>query len=748
MHTTLISPDQPGHSRRSRASKSTHQLTLEKEANLNALVEHLDGLVWSIDRNMRYIIVNTALRKVIREMTGIDPRPGDRMLDILAMLDPSKAKECKKMYQLGFKGEGQRFMQQYQLNGRIVHYDISINPIIKDNEITGLSCFASDVTEKLSIEAKIKASETRFRSLIENSTDIIILLNEAGQIIYGSPSIENHFGVSSEEYTSTSAFEYVTPEYVPYAANKFTELLKKPEKPLFVQIMIQRRDGKQIWVEGMATNLLQHEGVNGIVCNFRDVTERIIAEEARRNVDLKFRTLIENSAELLMMANTEGKFIYGSPSVKKFLGYAGKDFLQKSIFTFIHPDSIESATKLLSGLFEHPGKPFTIYLTLLHKNGKEIQVEGIATNLLHIPGVNALVANFRDITERKKNEKRIHESEELYKNLFNKSPLPMWVCDAASYQFLEINDAAIQHYGYTRKEFLKLNAFDITSPEDHEALKRLLISGPRTVHQRLLRKQVKKNNELIYVEVLTHLIKYKGRDSYLIVANDITEKVRLRHQLMEEKIFRQREIMRAAIDAQEKEREEIGRELHDNVTQILTTARLCLSCVEDNNQQPDAMVLRTSDIIAGAIEEIRKLSKSMTQAYHKEIGLQLSIEDLAESIRLATKFQIMLEFSLPDEQHLDDKLKMTIFRIAQEQLNNILKHASATQVTISVTQTEDTVQLYITDNGKGFNMQEKRNGIGIMNIINRAEIFNGRVDLDSSPGKGCRMLVNFKVATA
>ncbi len=621
MQTSLMNPDRHGQSRQSaRANNTTHQLILEKEANLDALVENLDGLVWSIDRNMRYIIVNTALRKVIQEMTGIDPKPGDKLLDILALLDPSKAKECKKMYQLGFKGESQRFRQQYIIKGKTTYFDISINPIFKGTEITGLSCFARDVTENLMNESRLKDSETRFRALIENSAD------------------------------------------------------------------------------------------------------------------------------LLLMANAEGQFIYGSPSIKKLLGYSGKDYLYQNVFTFVHPSSIPDAQQLLQNLTSHPGKPFTIYLTLVHKNGKEVLVEGIATNLLQSPGINALVANFRDISERKKAERLIRESEDLYKNLFNKSPLPIWVCEAGTFRFLEANEAAVHHYGYSRKEFLNLTAFDITTPEDHEELRRLLTAGPRKVHHRLLRKQVKKNSEIIYVEVLTHFIKYKDKDSYLVVANDITEKVRLRHQLMEEKIYRQKEIMKASFDAQEKEREEIGRELHDNVTQILTTARLCLSCVDETLQQSDPMLQRSSDIIASAIEEIRKLSKSLTQSFHKEIGLQLSIEDLAENIRLAKKLQIVLEFSVPDEQLLDDKLKMTIFRIVQEQLNNILKHAYAKRVTISVVQTEEQVNLYITDDGKGFNMQEKRNGIGLMNILNRADIFNGRVKIDSSPGQGCRMWVSFKVA--
>lgn len=742
MRPALISPGQGQTRHTSRAPKAQQPIP-DQEANLLALVEHMDGLVWSVDRNMQYIILNSALRKKIKELINVDASPGDKMLDLLVLLDPTKKEEWKKIYQHAFKGKSQRLLQKFILNNKPFFYDISINPIRNGHQITGVSCFALDVTEKITYDARLKASEAYFRALIENSTDIIAILNKEGELIYGSPSIENHFGVSPELYLNTNVFNFIAEEERHNAMEKLQEVLKKPNKPLFVQTKTVKPDGTVGYVEGVVTNLLGKPEIQGIVCNFRDVTERRIAEEERKQIDLRFRALIENSADLIMMANATGQFTYGSPSVKKLLGWSGKDYLNKSVFSFIHPDSISEATSLLGGLMQHPGKSFTIFLTLLHKNGKSIQVEGIATNFLHIPGINALVANFRDITERKKAQKRIHESENLYKNLFNKSPLPICVCDAVSLKFLEANDAAVKHYGYSRKEFMNLSAFDLTMPEDHEELKNLLISGRRSTNHRLLRKQVRKNGDIMYAEVLSHMITYKGKESYMILANDITEKVKLRHELMEEKIYRQKEIMKASIDAQEKEREEIGREMHDNVTQILTTARLCLSLAHDD-KDPRILITRSSDIIAAAIEEIRKLSKDLTQSYHRDVGLQLSLEDLTDSIRMASQLQVSFHFDIEDEQLLDDKLKMTIFRIAQEQLNNVLKHAKARSVAVSVIQEGEIITLTVSDDGKGFSMQEKRNGIGLLNIINRADLFGGRVKIESAPGTGCRMTITFK----
>lgn len=617
--------------------KTNRLSAVEKEANLDAIVENFDGLVWSIDRQLQYIVLNSALRKKIKELIGIEARPGDKMLDLLAMLDPSKPREWKKLCQLGFKGKKQRTVQQFLLNGQPTYYEFSINPIRKGKEVVGLSCFARDVTTEISNEQKMRMSETRFRTLIEKSTDIIVVVDGEGKIVYESPSVKNYFVVSDGQSLGKSFFEYIHPDDLSRIAIEFLDLLDNPGKLLPVKARAQTAEGRPVWVEGVVTNLLGTEGINGIVCNFRDVTERVRAEEALRQRELMFRSLIENSADLIMMANGNGEFTYGSPSVKRSLGYQDEDYMGKSVFTLVHPDSIPHAQHLLGDLIAHPGETFTIYLSLLHKNGHTVWVEGLATNLLHVPEVNALVANFRDIEERKKAEKLVRETEDQYRVL--------------------------------------------------------------------------------------------------------------QHQLTEEKILRQKEIMQAAIDAQEKEREEIGRELHDNVNQILTTARLYLDCINgEQTAEQGHIIERSSHIITTAIEEIRKLSKSMTQTFHREIGLQLSVEDLVENIRrLTDDLRIRFDFSLPAEQLLDDKLKMTIFRIIQEQLNNVLKHAAASRIHISIRQDEQVLFLEINDNGKGFDTRKKRNGIGITNIINRAEVFNGHVTIDAAPGKGCHMSVVFRL---
>jgi PAS domain S-box-containing protein len=510
---------------------------------------------------------------------------------------------------------------------------------------------------------------------------------------------------------------------------------------------------KTVFYEIAVTPVREHKKVIALSCTVKDITEETInkqklrsgAEEALRQSELKFRSLIENSTDIITMANAEGNIFYGSPSAKKILGYDESDYMGKHVCTFIHPDSLPSIAELLQNLTTNASKLFTIDVKVFDKSGNERWVHGLASNMLDVPGINALVGNFRDITERKKAEELIKESEYLYKNLFYKSPLPIWVADAATLQFVEVNEAAVQLYGYSRKEFMKMTAFDLMSSEEKQELQQLLPKASHTNRPSTLRKHIKKNKEAIFVEILAHAINYKGSNAWLVLANDITEKIELQNQLVEEKIKRQQEIAKAVIDAQEKERETLGRELHDNISQVLTTARLFLICAKDNPVMQGPMIQRSSDTINCAIEEIRRLSKSMIETFHKEVGLELSLNDLIENITLVKKCSIGLKFSVPDEQQLDDKLKMTVFRIIQEQLNNIIKHAEATAVSIAVVQHKNMLQVNVADNGKGFDTSMKRKGIGITNIISRTELFNGRVKIDSSPGNGCRMQVSFNI---
>ena len=353
---------------------------------------------------------------------------------------------------------------------------------------------------------------------------------------------------------------------------------------------------------------------------------------------------------------------------------------------------------------------------------------------------DVLLKSIQYSIERKSAEEKILASEEKYRQMFYKNPFAAWIYDIDTLKIIEVNDAAIKLYGYEREEFLNLTIKDIRPAEDiEEAMHSLSLRGvPEKLKGKIWRHK-KKNREIMLVEIAFYKIDYLGKIAMQAQVNDVTEKFRLEKELAEQQKIRQRQITEAVLSAQEKERKGIGEELHDNINQILATSKLFLSAaMQESNME---FVCRSQDYISMAMEEIRKLSRALITPAFIKSGLKQSIEQLIANTLIAKKISITTEIEISQEGNLEEGLKLTIYRIIQEQLNNILKYADASAVIIQVITKDNTILLSISDDGKGFDICRQRNGIGITNINSRAEIYNGKVEIDSSPGNGCCLKV-------
>ena len=222
---------------------------------------------------------------------------------------------------------------------------------------------------------------------------------------------------------------------------------------------------------------------------------------------------------------------------------------------------------------------------------------------------------------------------------------------------------------------------------------------------------------------------------------DVSGLKQLENQLQEERFARQQEISETIISVQEKERTRIGHELHDNVNQILSTVKLFVDMITPKSKEQKPFKEKSLEYILLAIEEIRKLSKEMVEPQLQKDGLIISINSLIEDIQQSTK--VVISFT-HDEEHelLSPGKRVTLFRIIQELLKNILNHSKAKQIQIYLYNHEQSVQLKITDDGIGFNPSQTHRGIGLSNIIERTKFYNGSVDIQSFPGNGCIVIVD------
>jgi signal transduction histidine kinase len=250
------------------------------------------------------------------------------------------------------------------------------------------------------------------------------------------------------------------------------------------------------------------------------------------------------------------------------------------------------------------------------------------------------------------------------------------------------------------------------------------------------------------MEISVHSIVYNGKKAVLSLGNNITEKVHLENSLNEERQIRQQQITEAVITGQEKERTELGQELHDNINQILASTKLYLECAMKSEVPRVDLIEESRWLIEKAMVEIRNLSKSLLPPSLGEVGLLQALSELAGNIKQVNELSISIDWQDLDENELSNKLKLAIFRIVQEQLNNVIKHAAAGNVVISVKKIQDNIQVSVKDDGCGFDTSVKRNGVGLRNITSRAEVNNGLAIIDSKPGEGCELIVNLPVISS
>jgi PAS domain S-box-containing protein len=314
-----------------------------------------------------------------------------------------------------------------------------------------------------------------------------------------------------------------------------------------------------------------------------------------------------------------------------------------------------------------------------------------------------------------------------------------------------VNEAAVAQYGYSREELLQKSVLDLRLPEDQEKLANYLYQlrtekadGPAGIWRHRLR-----NGDLIYMQIFLHRIMYTNENAVMVIAQNVTDKVLLEKKLADERNLKQQQMTEAIIGAQETERAQIGRELHDNVNQILGAVRLYITAaMQESEPQKIEFLKKASSYTLRAIDEIRELSKNLLSPDLQYMGLENAVVSLAEDIMLAHPFTIVIQTNGFDEIMLSEKFKLNIFRIIQEQLNNIIKHANANNITICMSKCEDEITITITDDGKGFDTLKKRNGVGLSNIQSRAEFYKGDVEITSSPGNGCRLKLVFPVMKA
>lgn len=276
-----------------------------------------------------------------------------------------------------------------------------------DGAVLSATCMGLDVSEQRMAEEVLRRSEERFRSLVQYSSDMLMVLDAEGHVIYSSPAAEQLLGEPPNGRIGQYAFSDVHPDDLPATQALLARALERPDAVIAGEFRVRGRDGEWRDVECRVRNLLTEPSVQGIVLNARDVTERRQAEHASRASEERFRSLVQNASDMVTVIDEDGLISYQSPSIERILGYTPAEVEQRRLTEFMHPDDAARALSDLERIVELERGTVRFEARWRHANDTFRQVEALCTNLTADPSVRGIVVNARDVTERKSLERQL-----------------------------------------------------------------------------------------------------------------------------------------------------------------------------------------------------------------------------------------------------------------------------------------------------------------------------------------------------
>lgn len=344
-----------------------------------------------------------------------------------------------------------------------------------------------------------------------------------------------------------------------------------------------------------------------------------------------------------------------------------------------------------------------------------------------------------DITE----QKRLIQEIEVLSMIAKEANNSVIIFDRNTWYTSWVNEGFTRHTGYTQEDMHGKDPWSV-------------LRGAKTDATMLEFMQTRIKNDLPYSCDLLIYTKKKEKkwqnvngqpirdgngqiDKYFVIATDISERRRIEEERLVDKVEQQREITRTILRTQEIERTDLGRELHDNINQILASVNLKLGYYLEEPENNIEIIENCRENLKRAIQETRNLSHHMVIPHFSEKNLKEELTLLIETY--SHKKMVRLQLARTKERYIPPAIKETLFRIAQEQLSNIDKHAKAGVIVMRLSNNSHLVTMIIHDDGIGFDPEQIRKGIGITNILNRAESYNGTANFMSRPGMGCSLCI-------
>ncbi|EPR67924.1 diguanylate cyclase/phosphodiesterase (GGDEF & EAL domains) with PAS/PAC sensor(s) [Cyclobacterium qasimii M12-11B] len=413
-------------------------------------------------------------------------------------------------------------------DGTIRWHKGSGNPSRMESGNTIWDSVILDITPQKVTELEIEQSEKRFKGMVQNGSDLIAILDLEANYYYVSPTSESVLGIAPEEFIGKNALEYIHPDYREAVYTSISSLKHKNQLAI-EPFRFRHKNGTWRWIETIFTNLLEDPAVGGIVANSRDITERILTEQRLKKSEAYYRGLYESQTNYVLRTDMNGDYTYVNKKFVEEFGwiYPDGEILGKNCMSSILEYHHQKVKDVVSECIAEPGRVFKIEIDKPARKGGAITTLWDFICVLDADGQPSEMQSLGlDITDRIQHEKDLKESEQRYSNLFHLSPQPMWVYELATLKFLDVNKAAIKHYGYSYDEFLNMTLREIRPkseiPKLEAAIKQLLQKEKSYSRGEYLHK--KRNGQEIIVEIQSNVLLYQGKKAEVILATDITER--------------------------------------------------------------------------------------------------------------------------------------------------------------------------------------------------------------------------------
>lgn len=585
------------------------------------------------------------------------------------------------------------------------------------------------------------------------SSDILTIAGLDGKYKKVNKAFEEFTGFTQDEAKHIHPLSYVHEDDKVIVLEKFNELSNGKPVPYFENRVITKK-GEVKWVAWTATSLVK-EGM--VIASHRDITtQKKTAEEIKMSNE-RYELIKKAANEAIWDYDLINQTITRSKGYKVLFGYdidqehAGLRFWESKL----HPGDRARVMHMFNDFFAQKEVPHWQCEYRFQRLDGSFAYVADQGYLIFDKANNPIrmVGSMQDITEQKEFAEKLKISNERYELVTKATNEAIWDLDLISNQLTWSNGYKIL-FGHDFDDAKK--GFDFWEENIHKDEKDEVVKSfnsfllqhdtPFWTHEYRF-----KRKDGSYASVLDKgyvIFDYENKPVRMVGAmQDISERKKLEQEFLMKERNRQNLIAQAAISAQEKERAEIGKELHDNVSQLLTTTKLYLEMLRQKLDDPVDLIDRGTKHINSVISEIRNLSRSLVPTSITDLGLIPSINDLIESIEALGSIDIHF-YADPDVEHkMEESLKLTFYRILQEQLNNIVKHACASEVSINLFEENNLISLIVEDNGKGFDINTIKKGMGIENIKNRAALQNGTVDIISYPRKGCKIKIQIPLNT-